>query len=220
MRISIPLICFSVFISCQSQTPSVTTDIINPKGKTIETRFNVPPGFARIDDNTTVFDNYLRNLALKPSNSVVYTYSGEVKQPSDVYEAVLDIDVGDKDLQQCADAVMRLRAEYLFENKLFSKIHFNFTNGKMAEFTNYADGFRYSLKTNTWIKIAEKDYSHKSFRNYMDLVFNYAGSLSLSRELKPVVNVSEIKPGDVFIKGGSPGHAVMVMDVIKNEKTK
>ncbi len=210
--------CLS-FLSCESQT-SITNSIINPIGKTIETRFNVPSGFTREDDNTSAFDNYLRSVSLKPNNSVVFTYNGSVKQPNDVYEAVLDIDVGEKDLQQCADAVMRLRAEYLFENKLFSKIHFNFTNGKAAEFTKYADGFRYSLKTNTWIKTAEKDYSHKSFRNYMDLVFNYAGSLSLSRELKPVVNVSEIKPGDVFIKGGSPGHAVMVMDVIKNEKTK
>ena len=218
MRLLILFTVFS-FFSGESQTP-ITNNIINPIGKTIETRFNVPVGFARQDDNSTAFDNYLRSVLLKPNNSVVYTYNGSVKQPNDVYEAVLDIDVGEKDLQQCADAVMRLRAEYLFENKLFSKIHFNFTNGKLAEFTNYADGFRYSLKTNTWIKTAEKDYSHKSFRNYMDLVFNYAGSLSLSRELKSVANVSDIKPGDVFIKGGSPGHAVMVIDVIKNEKTK
>lgn len=52
----------------------------------------------------------------------------------------------------------------------------------------------------------------------MDLVFNYAGSLSLSQELKPV-DVKDIRVGDVFIKGGSPGHAVTVVDVAVNSKT-
>jgi hypothetical protein len=132
----------------------------------------------------------------------------------------LDIDVGDKDLQQCADAVMRLRAEYLYANKLYDKIHFDFTNGKKAEYIKYAEGYRFNLKTNTWNKTADKDYSYKTFRNYMELVFNYAGSLSLSRELKAVENINDITPGDVFIKGGSPGHAVMVMDVAIDPKTK
>ena len=47
-------------------------------------------------------------------------------------------------------------------------------------------------------------------------IFNYAGTLSLSRELSPVV-IESIKPGDIFCHGGSPGHAVMVMDVVENE---
>ena len=51
------------------------------------------------------------------------------------------------------------------------------------------------------------------------MVFTYAGSLSLSKELVPVNNINDIRPGDVFIKGGSPGHAVMVIDVIKNPET-
>ena len=209
MRLIFTFIYFSFLLSTLSQTP-VPSNVIIPTGKTIETRFSAPKDFAREDDLSTTFDNFLRNISLKPANSIVYTFDGKVKQPDDVYDAVLDIDIGKKDLQQCADAVMRLRAEYLFANKMFSKIHFNFTNGKKAEFVQYAEGFRFSLKTNNWVKTAEKDYSYQSFRNYLDLVFNYSGSLSLSRELKPVANISEIRPGDVFIKGGSPGHAVMV----------
>jgi hypothetical protein len=41
----------------------------------------------------------------------------------------------------------------------------------------------------------------------------------LSRELKSV-DVKDIKVGDVFIRGGSPGHAVTVIDVAINLKTK
>src|SRR5688572_27355201 len=198
---------------------TVTTDLINTNGKTIEERFKTPEGFIREDDRTTTYDNFLRGFSLKPNGAEVYTNNGSLKQPDNVYEAVLDIDVGEKDLQQCADAVMRLRAEYLYSNKLYDKIHFNFTNGKKAEFTKYAEGYRFSLKSNTWVKTAAKDNSYKSFRAYMDLVFNYAGSLSLSRELKSV-DVNDLKVGDVFIKGGSPGHAVTVVDVAINPKTK
>lgn len=210
------LFCSIFFLSCQSQP---TSKLINANGKTIQERFKTPEGFIREDDNTTTYDNFLRDFLLKPNGAKVYTNSGKLKQPDDVYEAVLDIDVGEKDLQQCADAVMRLRAEYLYKNKQYDKIHFNFTNGKKAEFLKYAEGYRFNLKTNSWNKTAAKDYSQKSFRAYMDLVFNYAGSLSLSRELRSV-DVKDIKVGDVFIKGGSPGHAVTVVDVAVNPKTK
>jgi len=47
-------------------------------------------------------------------------------------------------------------------------------------------------------------------------VFMYAGTLSLAAEL-PKRNVSDIQMGDVFVMGGSPGHAVIVMDMAVND---
>jgi hypothetical protein len=51
-------------------------------------------------------------------------------------------------------------------------------------------------------------------------VFAYAGTYSLERELKPV-SVSDIKIGDVFIKGGfdGTGHAILVADMAENATT-
>ncbi|MEL6142296.1 MAG: DUF4846 domain-containing protein, partial [Bacteroidota bacterium] len=43
------------------------------------------------------------------------------------------------------------------------------------------------------------------------MVFSYAGTLSLAKELQPK-SLTEIAIGDVFIRGGSPGHAVLVVD--------
>ena len=42
------------------------------------------------------------------------------------------------------------------------------------------------------------------------------GSASLSKQLRPVTLFSNIMPGDVIIRGGFPGHAVLVMDVAEN----
>ena len=63
------------------------------------------------------------------------------------------------------------------------------------------------------------DYSYKTFRNYLDMVFMYAGTASLSRELQ-AVSYTSLQPGDVFIKGGSPGHAVIVVDIAVHPTTK
>ena len=49
----------------------------------------------------------------------------------------------------------------------------------------------------------------------MNMVFAYAGTLSLSRELVSVP-LEDIQIGDVFIHGGTPGHSVIVVDMAKD----
>jgi hypothetical protein len=194
--------------------------IINPAGTTITTRINPPQGYRREPLDSASFGYYLQNFPLKKHGSKVYQYDGKEKWNATVHEAVLNIDVGDKDLQQCADAVMRLRAEYLYKRKQYDKIHFNFTNGFNAEYKKWAEGYRIKVNgnTTTWYKAGEPSYSYKEFRKYLELVFNYAGTLSLSKDLK-TVSVNDIQAGDVFIKGGSPGHTVLVMDIAVNSTT-
>jgi hypothetical protein len=70
-----------------------------------------------------------------------------------------------------------------------------------------------------WVKSAAADESYKTFKSYANTIFNYAGTSSLSKELKRVPDIKDIMPGDVFIVGGFPGHAVLVVDVCKNDKT-
>jgi len=50
----------------------------------------------------------------------------------------------------------------------------------------------------------------------MDMVFAYSGTLSLDRELESV-EIDDMEIGDVFIVGGSPGHAIIVVDMAENE---
>ena len=204
-----------MILAC-SQTPASHTAMneVNPKGKDIQSRFDVPEGFTRTKADSSSFGFYLQHLTLKEDGAKVFHYDGTEKRRADVVAAVVNIDVGNKDLQQCADAVIRLRAEYLFHTKQVDAIHFKFTNGFNAEYSKWRDGYRIKVKGNTvsWYKAAEKDNSYATFRKYLDQVFQYAGTLSLSGELKPV-NIKDLAIGDVFIMGGSPGHAVIVVDV-------
>ncbi|RIJ33437.1 DUF4846 domain-containing protein [Pontibacter oryzae] len=198
-----------------SATPGVS---VNPAGKTVAERFPVPAGFTRVNVEVGSFAAYLQNFKLKPDGAMMHYYHGAVKPNDGVYEAVLDIDVGKYDLQQCADAVMRLRAEYLFKQKRFNDIHFNFTNGFRADYNKWRQGYRINVKGNvcSWVNKSIPSTSYASFKDYLHVVFTYAGTLSLAKELKPA-DLSDLQIGDVFIKGGSPGHAVIVLDMAENK---
>lgn len=194
-------------------------EFFNTEGATIQERILPPAGFERIDAIENSFGDYLRNLPLKPHGSKVIYYDGREKR-IDVHEAVIDIDVGDRDLQQCADAVIRLRAEYLYDQGLYDKIHFNFTNGFSADYRKWMEGYRISVNGNnvSWVKRADYSRDYESFRRYLDIVFAYAGTLSLTQELQKV-SIEEMEIGDVFIQGGSPGHCVIVADMIEDKQT-
>ncbi|TYP48141.1 DUF4846 domain-containing protein [Thermosediminibacter litoriperuensis] len=196
-----------------------TVYLINESGRTVQERIRVPEGFERVAVPEGSFGEYLRNLPLKPHGSKVKYYNG-VTKPRDVHEAVLDIDVGDRDLQQCADAVIRLRAEYLYRKGEYDKIHFNFTNGFRADYTTWMKGYRIKVEGNKvyWVKRVEYSNDYAGFRKYLDTVFAYAGTLSLSKELKKVP-VEDLQIGDVFIEGGTPGHCAIVLDVAENKAT-
>lgn len=194
--------------------------VIDSAGTTIGKRFNVPDGYERIEVGLQEFGYYLRNLPVKPAGSLVKLYDGRVKNQTTVYDAVVDLPIGKRDLHQCADAVMRLRAEYLWKEKRYTEIHFNYTNGFKAEYTKWMAGQRIVVDGNrTYYKVsAAPSNTSKDLWNYLEQVFTYCGTLSLSKELK-AGDVKNIEPGDVFIKGGSPGHAVIVVDVAKNKET-
>lgn len=176
-----------------------------------------PEGFTQTKTTEGTFAHYLQNLPLKPEGSPVYLYNKTEKR-NRVHAAVVDLEIGDKDLQQCADAIMRLRGEYLFHAGKKNDIAFHFTNGFLAGFSEWAKGKRMKVQGNTteWVMKAAPDDSYAGFRKYMELVFTYAGTRSLEKELKPVAAVSDLQIGDVFIQGGSPGHAVVVVNVAQN----
>lgn len=195
--------------------------LIDSLGNTIQERFNPPFGYERKMIDSASFGYFLRNFRLKKDQSPVMLFNGNLKANQQIHAAVLAVSVGKKDLQQCADAVMRLRAEYLFAQKRFTEIHFQFVSGFTCAYSKWREGNRVSVDGNkvNWVKSSARDTSYNSFLKYLETVFSFAGTLSLDRELKPVP-LNEVQIGDVFIRGGSPGHAVIVVDLIENQAGK
>ena len=185
--------------------------------KPIESRFLAPQNFARINYPEKSFAQYLRQLPLKPHGSEVKLFDGRTKPNYKVYDAVVDLEIGHKDLHQCADAVMRLRSEFLWQQGLYEKIHFNFTNGFRVDYTEWMKGRRIIVNGNktSWNNRNNPSNTYADFWKYMETIFMYAGTLSLAKELNQV-SMDEMEIGDVFIKGGSPGHAVIVVDMAIN----
>ena len=207
-----------LFASCQSQTinknpnskaePDApkTVSFINPTGKTIITRFNLPEGYSFSPVQENSWGSYLRSLPLKPDGSEVKEYDGTVKPNYQTYLAVVDLPIGKKNLHQCADAVMRLRADYLYSQARFKEISFRQASGKTFSYTTWLAG-RTPDKTNLW--------------TYLESVFNTANTTSLNQQLK-LKAIETLEIGDVFVTGPPPGysygHAIIVVDKCINKE--
>jgi len=190
-------------------------------GETIKERIHLPEGFQRVIVEPGSFAEWLRNLPLKPGSSPVRLFNGELKANQSAHYAVIDMDIGEKDLQQCADAIIRLRGEYLYSIGDYDNIRFNLTNGFPVAFSDWMQGYRYIVTDNNVMrqKKAEPDSSYESYLNFHEFVMIYAGSYSLEKELDTVENITDMRIGDVFIQGGFPGHAVIVVDMAENRST-
>jgi Domain of unknown function (4846) len=189
------------FIDCKAKSHEIgdhedSPDVKLSKFETIKA-IPLPESYERLLLAKESFGEWLRALSLKRDDRV-YLYDGSLKRNQSAQFAVLDIPVGKRDLQQCADAVMRLRAEYLFDQGRYGEIVFKDNNN-----TPYV-----------WKGKDDK----QNFDNYLQTVFGMCGSASLEKQLKPVSNGHEMEPGDVFVKGGFPGHAMIVVDVAVNKK--
>lgn len=193
---------------------------INTSNELLINRHSVPKGFTLTKVDSGSFGEWLRCLPIKPKGTPIRLYNGKKKLVQALNAGVLDIDVGKTDLQQCADAVMRLRAEYLYAQKKISQIHFNYTSGFNAEYSKWREGNKIGVKGSNvyyYSKPNSNDKTYQGFRKYLWNVYNYAGTYSLNKELKKQ-SLDKIKEGDVLIIGGFPGHVVMVAAVSENAK--
>jgi hypothetical protein len=156
------------------------------------------------------WEGYLQRLPRR--QGPILDFRGRPVADQEKHAALLLFDVGSRDLQQCADALIRLRAEYLFERGRHEEIVFAFTSGHRYRWNDYRRGIRPRINGAT-VSFTQQSApcppSPEALRRYLDIVYTYAGTISLARTLRPV---RSLEIGTVILKSGSPGHCCIVID--------
>ncbi|MDD3625994.1 MAG: DUF4846 domain-containing protein [bacterium] len=178
-----------------------------------------PNGYRRLEYSPSSFQGWLRGLPLKPEGTPIMLYNGEQKKIQYLHHAIIDIDIGNEDLQQCADIIMRLKAEYHYSREEYDNIHFTFLNGFHFEYSKWVEGNRLNKSLNGWKKKEKHSNSYASFQEYLRQLYYFANTKSLDTEMIPL-KTGELQPGDVFIQGIKEqfNHAVIILDVAENEQ--
>ena len=198
-RIFIGFMVFLLVLGCLAGGFLYVLSYSNPHNYKTIGSIPVPSGFKRVGNGK--FTTFLRDIELKGAHTKVQLFTGGNANLQQLNYAVLDVELI-SNWEQCADACIRLHAEYLYKNKRYSQIAYKDVNGKLMSYTGGA--------------------SRKAFEAYLKKVYGMASTLSLSKYLTPV-SLKNLKPGDVFVyparKGAAYGHAVLVVDVAVNAST-
>ena len=183
-----------------SEAPSQT--------RPLSTVFAPPDGFTRTA--ATPLTTWLRGLPVRQDRTEVRSYRGDPLGPA---KAVIAMDVGTRDVQQCADSILRLHGEFLWASGRASRAAYHFTSGDRSAWADWQRGERFAVKGNQVKRVrGRKVGGHAAFRTWLMHTFRYAGTRSLHRD-SVAVGAKPIEPGDFYVAPGGPGHAVMVLDV-------
>lgn len=191
-----------------------------PKAEgSLASRIAPPPGYTRVPVESGSFSAFVRGLPLAPKGTPVVAHDGAIVRAADddYVEAVVAIDVGNADLQQSADVIVRLHAEWLWGRGERSQISYMASTKLELPLSRWEKGQR--LVTNNgsdvfWaIQGKPKEVDYAEFRRYLDAVFNWGNSTSLAARSRKLDKPEELVPGDFFLHSHAPGHVAIVLDV-------
>ena len=194
--------------------------------QTIESKFSIPNGYERVYNDD--YSKFLRKFPLKKDN-IVKLYDGTNKDNysfeynTEIWAAVLDYDIGTADLHQCADAVLYMRANYLYKKGLTDKLHYTFVSGFKAKYLDYITHYYKVDGNNVSLVLRDKrlEDNLETLRKWLREIWMYSNTWSIEKYDSYRVPLSDIKPGDFFIRSNPPpavGHAVKVVDVVSDSR--
>jgi hypothetical protein len=214
-----------VLIACLLVSPAAFADEVDPVGYpwladaddlvSLEARFAAPEGYSRLRVDPDGWEAWLRGLPLEPRRTTVLAYDGRtLDRPA---AAIVRMDVGRGDLQQCADSAIRLHAEFLWASGS-TDAAYHFTSGDRSAWADWRDGERFVISGSRVerVRTGPRTSGHGAYRSWLQYVFRYAGTRSLRLDTDPVPEESPLRAGDLFVEPGSPGHAVVVLDIAEN----
>lgn len=190
---------------------------INSEGRTVKTRYNVPPKFYRVETERGSFPEYLQNLSLKPYGYVTHTADG-LEKAEKISTSVVDIDSTAG--YDAVGAIIRLRGEYLFNRGEYAKLAFHLNKTFVCDFITWAKGKRIEKRGNKlrWKREKESnDFSYGNFIDYISTVCTLANKRALESDMR-LIPENEFGIGTVIISDDSEQHVMMVVDMIQMDK--
>lgn len=181
----------------------------------LDARFPSPAGFTRVAAAPGSYAAWLRGLPVRTDRAAVLAYDGRpLFRPS---AAVVALDVGDRDLQQCADTVIRLHAEYLWHRGRAAEAAYHFTSGDRSAWKDWRRGERFKVAGSRVERVrgAARPDTWAAWRGWLAHTFRYAGTQSLRLDSDPV-GARPLRAGDFLVQPGGPGHAVVLLDVAEH----
>jgi hypothetical protein len=173
--------------------------------QTIADAFPPPAGSSRVQADA--FGAWIRDRPLAPASHLITAYDGSVIRHDG---RVVDMPLVPGDLQQCADSVIRLRAEWLRQQD--QPVLFHATSGDPMPWARYRDGETPYADGNA---LFWRPGGTGKWEDYLVKVFTWAGTDSLQR--LDSVSATEPMPGAILVEGGFPGHAVLILDVARSD---
>jgi hypothetical protein len=181
----------------------------------------LPPfGYTKVETPASSFGEWLRFLPLYPVDRAVLDYEGNVIKMASQVIRVIQLDNPSHGMQQCADTVIRLWAEYLKSRDQLDQLELHTQNGQSSSWRRWAAGYRPVLKGNSfhWIK-KESPTSNQTrelhFKEYITWLMQWTGTLALARDLSRVTQ-SELDIGHMFVhpnrSGNNIGHISIIVD--------
>jgi len=175
-----------------------------------------PAGFQRVKAGTGGFADWLRHLPAAPPGTPVKTAKNQIVRAGDDprLAATVVLQPRGGKLLDASNIVVRLRAEFLWAAGLKDRLVFRFTSGHLAAWSDWAAGVRPFVQGRNveFRQVEPPDDGRESFTCYLEVLFRYGTVYSLMQDTFPVTD-GTIEPGDVFVRPGRPGHAVLVLDV-------
>ena len=106
-------------------------------------QFDPPLGYERVSVASGSFGEWLRDLPLSEDSTVRSYLGNSIAAP---VAAVVELDLGRGNLQQCADSILRLYAEYRWSVDKGQGLGFHFSSGDRSDWSKWRTGERFSVR--------------------------------------------------------------------------
>jgi len=177
--------------------------------------------YNRLNANKDSYAHWLRNLPLEEPGSSVYDFKGNIfKSGTDSsVAAVVKWNISGRRLEQCMDIVIRLYAEFLWQEHKTDNLKLPLPGGTWLYWNHWRSGYRPFFK-GIQVDLRKSTHPDSTYSNYIKFlhtIFSESHTQQFYHSYHPVMR-ENVQIGDFIVRKGTKGHAVMIVDLAQNAR--